>query len=78
MMIPCNYSINVAKDTGKEYGRYVHFCRIELSETLSTEAMKKFKEIATTFGNGYKLTLEYNECHGENVLESTDGEIEPL
>ena len=74
--IPNNFEINVAKDTHNDGVRYVHYCRIELPDTLSTLAMKKFKEVVDLFGEGYKLTLTYNECHGENVLESTDGNIE--
>ena len=67
MMIPSNYEINVAYCVGNSC---VHFCKIELGQTLPELAKQKFHELRRIFPEDYKLTLEQIECYGKPIEEA--------
>ena len=71
MMVECNYEINVARETGKVYPKYSHYCKIELGAGLEENALKKFDEIKKRFPYPeFKLSLQYIECYGEFLAET--------
>lgn len=73
-MIPCNYYINVAKQTEYPKGtlRYVHYCKIELGDIISDAALEKYQEISEMFtkDKGFQCTLYYVHCSAKQIVES--------
>ena len=71
MTVPCNYEINVAKETtaytGKKYMR--HYCRIEIGDCLPETAEEKFREIRALFPEDYELTLYAVTCYRQVACE---------
>lgn len=65
MMIPMNYEMNVAKQNSK--GNWIHFCRVEIGDTLPEIAEAKAREIKEMFGKQYKCSLTRVECVGRPV-----------
>lgn len=67
MSIPDNYEINVAKKRKPEDEYGIHFCKIQLSETLPLQAKEKFEYLKELFGDEYNLSLTHWVCRGEHV-----------
>ena len=61
-----NYEVNVSKR--QPNGKYWFYCRIELGQRIRNDAVSRFEELKTIFGNEYKLELIYWDCTG-TVLE---------
>ena len=73
-MIPCNYYVNVAKDSGyrKDKPYYVHYCTIEFGDCMKDEAWKRYEELKELFnGNKWHLSLNYVRCTGQ-ILEEAE------
>lgn len=71
MMIPSNYSINIARFTTTGLRpHFKHFGRVELGTVTDNEARIAFNLVADRFpaDEGWSLTLDYAECTGTEIL----------
>lgn len=72
MMIPNNYSINIAKkDAAPAWDgkpSYRHFATVELGQQLEQGALNTFAEFKGRFaGDDWKLTLQRVTCYGTDI-----------
>ena len=64
-MIESHFEVNVAII---ESERALHWCRIRLPANLfRAEAVERARVIAAKFGDGFKVSLTWVECHGESI-----------
>ena len=66
--IPCNYSVNVAKEYKVDYNNrklYQHYCLIELGDCSPNIAKEKFEDILKRFTeeDGFVCDLQHTICY---------------
>lgn len=69
MGIPDNYEVNVALKRNPEDQYGIHWCKIQLPETLEEKAEEKLEAIRAIFGENYHISMVHWECRGKHKDE---------